>query len=236
MMDPNELWPFQLCRGHSKSPPEGACLLDAVSWFEYGCLGDEPPCVSPVLAFIGHFVNDTATDAERQELRRFIPKLVGTAGSPLADEARVSFLLFKWHEIEQVWGDRALKQLGIAPMQMDVHLRQRDRCDAGFHARLASLIMKYMHEAWRLARSSGWRRPVYEHLVLMTPGQMLPQDMKAMSMQAVSYDVSYLESDIRRAALEALEVGCAIGERRKEFDERRAPARVEAFKRAREQV
>ena len=41
-MDINNIWQFELRKGNSNNPKDGACLLDAVSWFEYGTLGDHP--------------------------------------------------------------------------------------------------------------------------------------------------------------------------------------------------
>jgi hypothetical protein len=72
------LWRFDLRQGNSDKPQNGACLLDAVSWFEYGTLGDHPPCVCDVIACYGRSINDRLPDAERQRLKAYIPRLVGT--------------------------------------------------------------------------------------------------------------------------------------------------------------
>ena len=76
--DPAALWRFDLRRGNSDSPQNGACLLDAVSWLEYGTLGDHPECVCDVIATYGRRINDALPDAPRQRLRAYIPRLVGT--------------------------------------------------------------------------------------------------------------------------------------------------------------
>lgn len=77
-MNISDIWQFPLINGSSDSPQNGACLLDAVSWFEYGHLGDHPECVCPVIAMFGRGVNDVMRNEGRQRLRAFIPRLVGT--------------------------------------------------------------------------------------------------------------------------------------------------------------
>ena len=89
--DLNDLWRFDLRRGKSSDPREGACLLDAVSWLEYGTLGDHPPCVCPVIAAFGRRINDAMSDAGRQRLKVFLPRLVGTV-DPSAEQARAEYL------------------------------------------------------------------------------------------------------------------------------------------------
>lgn len=92
MSESAELWRFPLHAGASKSPANGACLLDAVSWLEYGHLGDSPECVCPVIATYGRGINDRLGRLRRQDLRPFIPRLVGTV-DPAAEEPRAVALL-----------------------------------------------------------------------------------------------------------------------------------------------
>lgn len=86
----NDIWQFELRRGNSDDPRNGACLLDAVSWFEYGTLGDHPACVCPAIASYARQLNDVLPDDRRQELKRFLPRLVGTV-DPIAVHARVTY-------------------------------------------------------------------------------------------------------------------------------------------------
>lgn len=83
-MSISNIWRFDLIRGNSKSPRDGACLLDAVSWFNYGHLDDYPPCVCPVLAAYGRRLNDFLPNDQRQKLKVFLPRLVGTVDKPNA--------------------------------------------------------------------------------------------------------------------------------------------------------
>ena len=76
-----------LAKGAHDSREDGVCLLEAVAWWAGKAHTDHPPCVSPVLATFGRSWNDGLDDRARQELRRFIPLLPGTAEDGL-DPAR----------------------------------------------------------------------------------------------------------------------------------------------------
>jgi len=90
----NQIWQFDLRSGNSPDPREGACLLDAVSWFEYGTLGDHPACVCPVIAAFARPINDALSNADRQRLKVYIPRLVGTV-DPTSEQARVEYLAWQ---------------------------------------------------------------------------------------------------------------------------------------------
>jgi hypothetical protein len=93
-MNINNIWKFHLRKGDSPRPQDGACLLDAVSWFEYGRLGDHPPCVCPVIAAFGRGINDAMNDEGRQRLKIFIPRLIGTV-DPEHEQARAEYLAWQ---------------------------------------------------------------------------------------------------------------------------------------------
>lgn len=107
--DINDIWRFDLRRGNSKDPRNGACLLDAVSWLEYGTLGDHPACVCPVIAAFGRGINDAMSDIGRQRLKAFIPRLVGTV-DPASEVARAEYLA--WQAI-RVFAPLALDAAGL---------------------------------------------------------------------------------------------------------------------------
>ena len=58
-----------------------------VSMFAKEPFTDKPTCVSPYLRQFGITLNDRASDERRQDLIRFVPLVVGTAGDGL-DEVR----------------------------------------------------------------------------------------------------------------------------------------------------
>lgn len=106
-IDLNTIWQFPLRRGNSPNPSQGACLLDAVSWFEYGTLGDHPPCVCLTIAIPGRIINDFLPDDKRQELKPLIEQMVGTANDGF-HQARAEF--WAWKAIH-VFTPKTLKYL-----------------------------------------------------------------------------------------------------------------------------
>ena len=79
---------IRLDRGGHDGPDSGHCLLEVVSMFAKEPFGDSPKCVSPYLRSFGIRLNDIASDEQRQDLRRFIPMLPGTAGDGLDERRR----------------------------------------------------------------------------------------------------------------------------------------------------
>jgi hypothetical protein len=86
----------------------GVCLMEAVAWFAGLPHSDRPPCVSPVLGSFARTMNDRMNEQDRQQLKRFIPVLPGTAGSPADDRAR-AWLAVDWlvHTRLVAWLDAA---------------------------------------------------------------------------------------------------------------------------------
>ncbi len=88
-------------RSHS-SREKGVCLLEAVAWYAGEDHSDMPACVSPVLRRYGIRLNDRLPDEHRQDLKQFIPRLVGTATDGLDERRRqiashaVAELLTPW--------------------------------------------------------------------------------------------------------------------------------------------
>src|SRR6185437_8674407 len=109
MSDIGNLWKFDLRKGNSNDPRNGACVMDAVSWFEYGKLGDHPECVCPVIAAFVRPVNDFLDDANRQRLKLYIPRFVGTV-DPASEQARAEYLA--WQAI-RVFAPIALDAAGL---------------------------------------------------------------------------------------------------------------------------
>ena len=79
---------LHLDNGSHRDPEQGHCLMEAVSMFAKEPFTDEPTCVSPYLRRFGIGLNDRANDQRRQDLQRFIPLVVGTAGDGLDEQRR----------------------------------------------------------------------------------------------------------------------------------------------------
>jgi hypothetical protein len=72
-----------LDHGSHGSRTSGVCLMEAVAWYAGEDHSDMPACVSPVLRSYGIRLNDRLPTERRQELKQFIPALIGTAGDGL---------------------------------------------------------------------------------------------------------------------------------------------------------
>ncbi|HVW08844.1 MAG TPA: hypothetical protein VHC90_09690, partial [Bryobacteraceae bacterium] len=69
---------IQLESGGHEKPEDGMCVMEAFTYVNRLPFSDQPECVCPTLAaFLRHW-NDEAVDADRQELKRYIPRLMGT--------------------------------------------------------------------------------------------------------------------------------------------------------------
>jgi hypothetical protein len=92
-----------LDKGSHSSRQKGVCLLEAVAWLAGREHTDHPPCVSPVLGAFGRSFNDYLPDDQRQLLRPFIPRMIGTAGDG-KDAARLD-IITAWmvHEYAPHW-------------------------------------------------------------------------------------------------------------------------------------
>ena len=72
------------------------CLLEAAALFAGEPFSDCPECVDPVIARFGRSWNDgMRSDEEREQLKQYIPLIVGTAGSLELSEKR-SWMAFDW--------------------------------------------------------------------------------------------------------------------------------------------
>jgi hypothetical protein len=87
-----DLSTLRLASGAHPDNPEQGCVMEWVGVFaglhEPGAKEDHPACTSPVLTAFAFAWNDGLDDANRQRLIPYIPRLVGTAGDPEADERR----------------------------------------------------------------------------------------------------------------------------------------------------
>jgi hypothetical protein len=77
-----------LSSGSHKSPSEGHCLLEVVSMFAGEPFSDRPRCVCPVLAAFGRSWNDGLPDADRGQLKQYIPRLLNTRSSKAVEDRR----------------------------------------------------------------------------------------------------------------------------------------------------
>ena len=151
MIDINTIWQFDLRRGNSRNPRDGACLLDAVSWFEYGTLGDHPACVCPVIAAFARGINDAMSEVGRQRLKIYIPRLVGTV-DPTSEQARAEYLA--WQAI-RVFAPLALDAAGLKREANKLRHSQGSLNEAAEAAGAAKAAWAAEAAAWA-AEAAAW--------------------------------------------------------------------------------
>lgn len=78
--------------GSHYDPDDGMCVMEAVSVAAGEPFGDHPECASPVIAAWLRVWNDKLPDHNRQQLKRYIPRLVRSAGT--VDQERTRVLMF----------------------------------------------------------------------------------------------------------------------------------------------
>jgi hypothetical protein len=81
-------------KGSHPSFEDGHCSLEIVAWLAGLGHTDAPSCASPVLTAFTISLNDSWDVENRQRIKPFLPRMVGTAGDGL-DETR-SYLALDW--------------------------------------------------------------------------------------------------------------------------------------------
>lgn len=90
--------------GSHDSWDKGACVMEAVAFVAGEEWSDTPQCASPVIAAFLRSWNDTLDDDARQQLKPYVPRLVGTAGTPEQEDAR-AWMAVDWlvRDYTPVW-------------------------------------------------------------------------------------------------------------------------------------
>lgn len=87
--------------GRSSHPPAdtlgdgNACVMEAAAWVAGEPWTDQPACVSPVIGAFLRSWNDSLDDTDRQQLRRWVLPVIGTAADE-ATELHRSFMACDW--------------------------------------------------------------------------------------------------------------------------------------------
>jgi hypothetical protein len=71
---------YFLSKGSHTSPDDGRCAMEWVAHLAGEPHSDAPACVSPVLKTYGIALNDRWDDEQRQKLRPYLARCIGTAG------------------------------------------------------------------------------------------------------------------------------------------------------------
>jgi hypothetical protein len=85
---------YTLKHGSHKSPQDGLCAMEWVSYLAGEKHSDSPVCVDPVLQSFGIALNDNWSDEQRQKLRPYLARCIGTANDGRSMER--SWLAMDW--------------------------------------------------------------------------------------------------------------------------------------------
>ena len=84
-----------LTGSHYPNDEQRMCVMEAVAFLAGEEWSDHPACASRIVGTFLRQWNDVLPDDQRQELRQYIPRLVGSAGTP-EQEARRSWMALDW--------------------------------------------------------------------------------------------------------------------------------------------
>ncbi|HXH35237.1 MAG TPA: hypothetical protein VNJ54_12640 [Plantibacter sp.] len=90
-----QLESLTLDKGSHASWEQGACVMEAVAYVAGEPFSDSPACASPIITSFLVSWNDSLPDADRQFLKPYIPRLVGTRTTK-KDEKTRAWLLTDW--------------------------------------------------------------------------------------------------------------------------------------------
>jgi hypothetical protein len=150
-----------LSSGAHSDPSEGHCLLEVVSMFAGETFSDHPVCVDYVLVEFGRSWNDgMRSDAEREQLKRYIPLLPGTAKGEALSQQR-AFMAVDWTirvntpawlDLSPALAEHAAALRALAPILGEQQLA--DALPTLERAKAASAAAK--DAAWAAAGNSAW--------------------------------------------------------------------------------
>jgi hypothetical protein len=163
---------LNLGRGSHPAPSNGlveACVMEAVAYVAGEPFSDHPECASPVITSFLISWNDSLSDTDRQMLKPYVPRLVGTRTTKRDETTRV-WLLTDWLVREcapaflsaagLVESARSLE--GLAPLRSAVSARKAQpvldvaRKDADAARAFAWDAAAWDAAAWDAARDAAW--------------------------------------------------------------------------------
>jgi hypothetical protein len=146
---PPELIPI-LSRGKHRSPRNGACFMELVSYLAGERWSDHPACTHPLLAAVARDVNDCTSDAGRPRLAGLIPSVIGLTGEDLHIDAGIALVCAR----------RALPVAAAGRQQaMAVSVLACERVLAGLDGRGAGWLEEQSRQALAQApHAAQWAR------------------------------------------------------------------------------
>ncbi len=162
---------LHLDKGSHTSPEDGACIMEAVAFLAGEKWSDTPECASPVIGAFLRSWNDCLPDDERQQLKRYIPRLIGTAASPKVEDRR-AWMALDWlvRTYTPAWLHLAglnnqatmltdlpefVPGMDVPPIRPAIDQVRKD-ADAAWAAAGAAAWAASRDAAWDAARAAAW--------------------------------------------------------------------------------
>ena len=139
---------LRLGHGSHKPPNNGlveACVMEAVAYVAGEPWSDHPACASPVITLFLIGLNDRLGDGDRQKLKPYITRLVGTNTGNPADETTRRYMLLDWVAHEALPGLLRRAELPEIAEEMEALVSVTDEASAGA-----------ARDAFRSARDATW--------------------------------------------------------------------------------
>lgn len=135
-------------------PGDEMCVMEAAAFIAGEEWSDSPECASPVVGAFMRAWNDALNDDDRQDLKRYILRLVGSKGTPEQEDLR-GWMALDWlvRVHAPAWlrlaglGEHADRLAGFAEIRPDTVRRVKHALDAVLEAARATRIT---------ARDTAW--------------------------------------------------------------------------------
>ncbi len=153
---------FRLERG-SHLPDGAACVMEAVAYLAGEPWSDHPICASPIITSFLISWNDSMNDSDRQMLKPYIPRLVGTRTNK-ADETVRAWMLTDWLARECAPAffrcagltERAEMLAALAPLTSTATARKAQPTLDAARKDSAAARVAAGDAAWDAARGAAW--------------------------------------------------------------------------------
>ena len=142
---------YFVSKGSHSSRDEGMCSMEWVAYLAGEPHSDEPVCVSPLLRRFGIALNDQWGDQQRQKLRPYLARCIGTAGD--GRDVERSWLAWDWLLREFV---PAFMDLTPALVEHAERLRALPPCLAVEGMDEAIAVLGDARKASAAARDAAW--------------------------------------------------------------------------------
>ena len=202
-MNIEDFGPFTLSPLSHASPADGMCVMEMVSFLAGEKWSEYPACASPIVSQYCQVVNDNITQAGRDKLQRYVPRLIGTE-SPEHEKDRAEYL---------AWA--AIKIL--APIAIDaVGFPEQAHTLRNFKE--AAILLDFIMEQTKDEQYTGAYKIIYAAHIITQINKYTISSFQTQAMIVAQYTLNYF-SDAEEVLFEVLDGLLEIGPSGKAYTE-----------------